>query len=171
MIVTSNHRPLAPSLNEQQGGYVHDAIATLTFGKLGWLSFRFPANPTPHPKAETMKRILCLAGVMPTAGPTVLRSASPLSGPLASSLSNPLANPQTQGKYGTGPRNFERGCAKEDLRHILLGSPGAIRQTIHLLHSLRYAEPVLWSPIMTVGKQMIITPEQGESMSLLRRSL
>ena len=60
---------------------------------------------------------------------------------------------------------------REELRHILLGSPSAIRQTIHLLHSMNYAEPSLWSPIMQVNKQMIVTPEQGESMSLLRRSL
>ncbi|MGB7085662.1 MAG: hypothetical protein WBD47_08910 [Phormidesmis sp.] len=60
---------------------------------------------------------------------------------------------------------------KETLRHILLGSPGAIRQTIYLLHSLHYAESGLWSPIMSVGQQMLITPAQGEAMSLLRRSL
>lgn len=65
----------------------------------------------------------------------------------------------------------ERPIQKEELRHILIGSPGAIRQTIYLLHSLNYSEPALWSPIMSVGKQMIITPEQGESMSLRRRSL
>jgi hypothetical protein len=60
---------------------------------------------------------------------------------------------------------------REELRHILLGSPGAIRQTIHQLHVLNYAESVLWSPIMTVGERLVITPEQGEAMSLLRRSL
>lgn len=65
----------------------------------------------------------------------------------------------------------ERPTQKEKLRHILLGSPGAIRQTVYLLHALNYAEPALWSPVMTVGERMIITPEQGESMSLLRRSL
>ncbi len=60
---------------------------------------------------------------------------------------------------------------KEELRHVLLGSPGAIRQTIHQLHVLNYAESVLWSPLMAVGDQLIITPEQGEAMSLLRRSV
>ena len=65
----------------------------------------------------------------------------------------------------------KRPTQKEELRHILLGSPSAIRQTIYLLHSMNYAESGLWSPIMKVNKQMIITPEQGESMSLLRRSL
>lgn len=57
----------------------------------------------------------------------------------------------------------------ESMRHILLGSPGAVRQTIHLLHTLHYAETVLWSPIVPVEEQMIITPAQGEAMSLLRR--
>ena len=28
----------------------------------------------------------------------------------------------------------------ETIRHILLGSPGAVQQTIHLLHRLRYSE-------------------------------
>ncbi|MGB7083964.1 MAG: hypothetical protein WBD47_00305 [Phormidesmis sp.] len=60
---------------------------------------------------------------------------------------------------------------KEELRHILLGSPGAIRQTIYLLHSLHYAESGLWSPVMAVGDRLILTPDQGEAMSLLRRSL
>jgi hypothetical protein len=58
---------------------------------------------------------------------------------------------------------------REILRHILLGSPGAVRQTIHLLHSLHYAETILWSPIMAIEEPLIITPEQGEAMSLLRR--
>jgi hypothetical protein len=58
---------------------------------------------------------------------------------------------------------------REILRHILLGSPSAVRQTIHLLHSLHYVETVLWSPIMAIEESLIITPEQGEAMSLLRR--
>ncbi|WP_240519008.1 hypothetical protein [Leptolyngbya sp. BC1307] len=69
------------------------------------------------------------------------------------------------------PPGSDSRPSREDLRHILLGSPGAIRQTIHQLHLLNYAEPVLWSPLMAVGEQMIITPAQGEAMSLLRRSL
>ena len=79
----------------------------------------------------------------------------------------PLVLPTTI-RAATVPK---RPTQKEELRHILLGSPGAIRQTIYLLHSLNYAEPALWSPIMLVGDRMIITPEQGESMSLLRRGL
>ena len=60
---------------------------------------------------------------------------------------------------------------KEELRHILLGSPGAIRQTIYLLHSLHYSETALWTPLSPVHGRMVITSEQGEMMSLLRRSL
>ena len=63
------------------------------------------------------------------------------------------------------------GGNREILRHILLGSPGAVRQTIHLLHSLHYAETVLWSPVMTVEEPLVITPAQGEAMSLLRRQV
>lgn len=67
--------------------------------------------------------------------------------------------------------NPKRPTQKEELRHILLGSPEAIRQAIHQLHTLNYAETALWSPVMAVGERLILTPEQGEFMSLLKRSL
>lgn len=67
------------------------------------------------------------------------------------------------------PKDDERSGQKDRLRHILLGSPEEIRQAIHQLHVLHYAEPMLWSPIMAVGERLMITPEQGEAMSLLRR--
>ncbi len=60
---------------------------------------------------------------------------------------------------------------REPLRHILLGSPAAVRQTIHLLHVLNYAETVLWSPILAIEEPLIITPAQGEAMSLLQKYL
>ncbi len=60
---------------------------------------------------------------------------------------------------------------REALRHILLGSPDAIEQTIHLLYRLNYTEPGLWSPIAAVGDQLIITAAQGEAISLLRRGV
>jgi hypothetical protein len=60
----------------------------------------------------------------------------------------------------------------EPLRHILLGSPGHVRQTIHLLHTLRYVESFLWSPLVTIpNDQLIITPRPGEVMSLLIRHM
>lgn len=67
--------------------------------------------------------------------------------------------------------SFGNGEERETLRHILLGSPGAVRQTIHLLHSLHYAETALWSPIVAIEEAMIITPVQGEAMSLLRKQV
>ena len=62
-----------------------------------------------------------------------------------------------------------RGDRPESVRHILLGSPEAVRQTIHLLHALHYAETVLWSPVLTVEKPLVIPPARNEAMSLLRR--
>lgn len=59
----------------------------------------------------------------------------------------------------------------ESLRHILLGSPGGVRQAIHLLHRLRYAETTLWSPLVPIpNNQLIITPRPGEVMSILIKS-
>ena len=60
---------------------------------------------------------------------------------------------------------------REPIRHILVGSPIAVRQTIHLLHILNYAETILWTPLMDTKRKIVITPEQGEMMSLLRRYL
>ena len=57
------------------------------------------------------------------------------------------------------------------IRHILLGSPADVRRTIHLLHTLRYAETTLWSPVLTIEEPLVITPVQGEAMSLLRKLL
>ncbi|MGC1310291.1 MAG: hypothetical protein WA885_23935 [Phormidesmis sp.] len=98
-----------------------------------------------------MKTTIFLASDLPTPGQAA---------PLTLQPSTPL-----------NPIDFRRHSSREELRHILLGSPDAIRQTIYLLHSLNYAEPLLWSPVMAVGEQMVITPEQGEAISLLRRSL
>ena len=64
---------------------------------------------------------------------------------------------------GSAPREF--------LRHILLGSPEAVQQTIHLLHRLHYSETGLWSPVVAVEESLIITPAQGEAMSLLRKQV
>ena len=66
-------------------------------------------------------------------------------------------------------RRWVKVCGKEEVRHVLLGSPEAIRQTMNQLHALNYVEFLLWSPIATVGEDLTITREQGEAMSLLRR--
>ena len=60
----------------------------------------------------------------------------------------------------------------EPLRHILLGTPPGVRQTIHLLHMLKYVENSLWSPLVNIpDDQLIITPRQGEVMSLLVKTI
>ena len=66
---------------------------------------------------------------------------------------------------------FSSSPNREELRHILLGSPEAIRQTIHQLHVLNYAETVLWSPVMPVGDQIILTTNKGRQLICLRRAL
>ena len=58
---------------------------------------------------------------------------------------------------------------RRSLRHILLGHPEDVRQTIHLLHNLHYAETVLWSPIMAVEEPLMIAPAPNEAISLLRK--
>ena len=58
------------------------------------------------------------------------------------------------------------------IRHILLGRPGDIRQTIHLLHNLRYVETSHWSPLIEVPEQrLILRPEPDEMISMLVRRL
>jgi hypothetical protein len=38
------------------------------------------------------------------------------------------------------------------LRHLLIGSPQAVRHTIHELHVLNYAEAIVWSPLLPTNK-------------------
>lgn len=40
----------------------------------------------------------------------------------------------------------------EPIRHMLFGSPGAVRSTIRLLYRLNYAEPNDWSQPIPTGR-------------------
>ena len=58
------------------------------------------------------------------------------------------------------------------IRHILLGPPGTIRQTIHLLHNLRYVETSQWSPMIEIpDNRLILRPEPDDVISMLVRRL
>ena len=58
------------------------------------------------------------------------------------------------------------------IRHILLGHPSYIRQTIHLLHNLRYTETSQWSPLIEVPEnRLILRPQPDEVISMLVRRL
>lgn len=58
------------------------------------------------------------------------------------------------------------------IRHILLGPPDNIRQTIHLLHNLRYVETSQWSPLIEVpDHRLILRPEPEDMISMLVRRL
>ncbi|MEM7066161.1 MAG: hypothetical protein AAF572_23720 [Cyanobacteria bacterium P01_B01_bin.77] len=58
------------------------------------------------------------------------------------------------------------------IRHILLGHPDYIRQTIHLLHNLRYVETSHWSPLIEVpDNRLILRPHADEVISMLLRRL
>ncbi|WP_052049478.1 hypothetical protein [Leptolyngbya sp. KIOST-1] len=66
--------------------------------------------------------------------------------------------------------NPEAQPGRERLRHLVIGSPEGVRSAIHQLHVLNYAEQVTWSQLVTIPPSgILITPEQGEVFSLLRR--
>ncbi|MGF1570921.1 MAG: hypothetical protein ACFCVD_23070 [Nodosilinea sp.] len=59
---------------------------------------------------------------------------------------------------------------RERLRHLVIGSTEGVRSTINRLHVLTYAEQATWSQLITIPPSgILITPEQGEVFSLLRR--
>lgn len=59
---------------------------------------------------------------------------------------------------------------REQLRHLLIGSPEGVRQTIHTLQVLNYVEPLAWSQLIQIPSTgIVITPKQGEVMSYLIR--
>ncbi|TVQ12786.1 MAG: hypothetical protein EA368_03245 [Leptolyngbya sp. DLM2.Bin27] len=58
----------------------------------------------------------------------------------------------------------------ERLRHLVIGSSEGVRSTIHTLHVLNYAEQAQWSQLVVIPPSgILITPDQGEVFSLLRR--
>ena len=60
----------------------------------------------------------------------------------------------------------------ETVRVILLGRPAAVRQTRHLLHNLRYVEVSQWSPLIEIPDgRLVLSPDQGEQMSMLVKRL
>ncbi|MBD2114283.1 MULTISPECIES: hypothetical protein [Cyanophyceae] len=59
---------------------------------------------------------------------------------------------------------------RERLRHLVIGSPGGVRATIHQLHVLNYADQMTWSQLITIPPSgILITPAQGEVFSYLVR--
>ncbi|MBD2258440.1 hypothetical protein [Pseudanabaena sp. FACHB-2040] len=59
---------------------------------------------------------------------------------------------------------------REQLRHIIIGSPEGVRGAINHLHLLNYAEQLQWSKLFTIPESgIVITPEQGEVFSYLLR--
>ncbi|PSN13007.1 hypothetical protein C7293_17745 [filamentous cyanobacterium CCT1] len=56
------------------------------------------------------------------------------------------------------------------MRHLVIGSPEGVRGAINHLHLLQYAEQQEWSQLIAIPPSgILITPEQGEVFSLLRR--
>ena len=92
---------------------------------------------------------------------TMFMNSTPLGVPTYQALREDLLSPTSRPTAVSG----------EVVKHILIGSPGAVRQTIHLLHTLNYAETVLWTPILRIQEPVVITPERGEAMSLLRKTV
>ena len=54
--------------------------------------------------------------------------------------------------------------SRDHIRHMLFGSPSAVRTTIQLLHKLNYAEPNDWS-------QPIATGRGNEVMAILTKRI
>ena len=100
-----------------------------------------------------MKTTICLASESLARDlPAIVRASTPLS-PRVDPLSYPIdpselfvscpwpERSRSQSvSEGIRPTSPECPTQQEELRHILLGSPGAVQQTIYLLHSLHYRQ-------------------------------
>jgi hypothetical protein len=59
---------------------------------------------------------------------------------------------------------------RESLRHLLIGSPEGVEQTIHHLHNLGYVEAGLWTcHLPLLHPQLIVRPDEGEVVNYLVR--
>lgn len=57
----------------------------------------------------------------------------------------------------------EMQSSRERIKHLLIGSPKIVKQTIHRLHTLGYAEAGAWSRLQAAGH----SGELGEVVSVL----
>jgi hypothetical protein len=80
----------------------------------------------------------------------------PMTQNLLSSDDNPI--PPKSDRQNASQKTEER----EPIKHLLIGSPKAVKATIHTLHSLGYIEVGAWSPLVP-------TANPGEVMSILNR--
>lgn len=58
--------------------------------------------------------------------------------------------------------DFQTAPGREPIKHTLIGSPKAVKSTIHYLQVIGYADATAWSPLVP-------TPNSGEVMSILTR--
>lgn len=62
------------------------------------------------------------------------------------------------------------GPEGEFVRHILVGSPEAVRETIYVLHQRRYVEQALWTGPLAVGPHGVrLSRREGEAIAYLMR--
>lgn len=70
----------------------------------------------------------------------------------------------------TPPTTPDPGPNDEYIRHILIGSPDAIRETIYLLQARHYVDHAQWSGPFPVGDRGIrITRQEGQMLAYLMR--
>ena len=75
----------------------------------------------------------------------------------------PLPAPEPRLPHDPGPSG-------EVVRHILVGSPEGVRQTIQRLYLCRYAPPTKWTGPVTIGPDGIHIPQdQGQVLYYLMR--
>ncbi len=62
------------------------------------------------------------------------------------------------------------GPSGEVVHHIIIGSPEAVRETIHRLHLKRYVEQAMWTGPIEIGPNGVnITQSQGQVLFYLMR--
>ncbi|MGF1514524.1 MAG: hypothetical protein ACFB5Z_12650 [Elainellaceae cyanobacterium] len=62
------------------------------------------------------------------------------------------------------------GPSGEVVRHIIIGSPEAVRETIHVLHLRRYVEQAMWTGPVAIGPDGVkITQTEGQVLYYLMR--
>ncbi len=65
---------------------------------------------------------------------------------------------------------LDPGPSGEVVRHVIIGSPEALRETIHLLHLKRYVEPTRWSGPIEIGPNGVNIPHShGQVLFYLTR--